>query len=291
MIQSRYEIPSVRGGARILRTLSTAGRPLGVSELSRALGLAKASVFRIVATLEMEGFVERVQGDAFKIGRVAFEVGSAYVACTNLECAFRPVAKRLVSEHNETIQLAILAGTEVIYVGKEESSQPVRLVSHLGTRLPAHITGLGKALLSQLTEQEVEELYGGTQLTQAATNSHASLESLLDDLRQIRERGWAHDNEEAADGLQCVASPILNGSGECVAAVSIAAPSQRMPECRLRQLGDVILEAALEISTLLGYRRSSANIDTLPDYAPIMTDNHNGESANPKPLTSNQTSN
>ncbi len=230
--------------------------------------MAKASVFRIVATLEMEGFVERVQGDAFKVGRVAFEVGSSYVACTDLECAFRPVAKRLVAEHNETVQLAVLAGIEVVYVAKEESSQPVRLVSQLGTRLPAHITGLGKALLSQKSDEEIIETYRGVRLAQGTANSHASLETLLTDLRQTRVRGWAHDNEEASDGLQCVASPIRNATGECIAAVSIAAPSQRMSDCRLQQLGQAIAQAALQISELLGYRRPRAWSDGAAPLAP-----------------------
>lgn len=232
--------------------------------MSRALALAKASVFRIVATLEMEGFVERVERDAFRVGRAAFEVGSAYAAYADMESVFRIVAQRLVAEHNETVQLAVLAGTENIYVGKEDSSQPVRLVSQLGTRLPAHITGLGKAMLSCLSESELQALYGDGPLPQMAPNSHTSLTSLLEDLRQIRVRGWAHDNEETAVGLQCVASPILDSSGRCIAAVSIAAPTQRMSESRLRQLGSVVAKAASEISALMGYRGTIALADVPP---------------------------
>lgn len=253
MTQSQYVIPSVRRAARILHTVAAADQPLGVSELSRILDLPKSTVFRIVTTLELEKFLERLEGDRFRIGVLAFEVGSAYATRFDLESAFQKVAWRLVREHNETVQLAILMGTDILYIGKEDCSQPVRLVSKAGTRLPAHTTSLGKALLSCLSEEELHSLYPDGRLTQMTPNSHTLLASLIEDLQKVRERSWAHDNEETAIGLQCVGSPICDEGGRPIAAVSIAVPSQRMSAERLVQLGEAVKGAASEISSLVGH--------------------------------------
>lgn len=251
---SRYEVPAVRRGSQILRLLAAADSPMGVTALSRSLGLPKASVFRIVISLELEGFVERLDGNRFQIGRSAFEVGAAYTRDSGLESAFRTVAKRLVAEHNETVQLAILVDTDVLYIGREESSEPVRLVSRLGTRLPASCTALGKALLSGLSAEQLRSLLPHRGLVQLTSNSHHYLASLAEDLELARRRGWAHDMEEAAVGLQCFASPIRDAGGNHLAAISIAVPSQRVSSERQIVLGQAVKAAAFEISRMLGHR-------------------------------------
>jgi len=252
MAPSRYLVPSVQRAARILRAVSSSGRAVGVSELSRHLDLPKSTVFRIVLTLESEGLLQRVDGDRYRVGVLAFEIGCAYATRLDLESAFRRIARQLVRDHNETVQLAILAGRDILYIGREECSQPVRLVSTLGARLPAHATGLGKALLAALPEAELETLYPDGRLPQLTPNTLSSLPALLAELDRTRQRGWAHDREEAALGLQCVGSAIRNGDGPAVAAISIALPSQRMTGKLLALLGAAVREGAEEISWLIG---------------------------------------
>jgi IclR family KDG regulon transcriptional repressor len=166
--------PTAWRTVQILRATAAADKPVGVSELARMLGLPAASVFRIVITLEREGFLDRDSGNRYGIGFGAFEVGSSYTKHLNLESAFRRVAKRLVAQYDEPVQLAIPVGTDVLYIGKEDCSQSVRLVSTLGTRLPAHVTSLGKALLSCLPDSEVDLLYPTGSFTQATVKSHAT---------------------------------------------------------------------------------------------------------------------
>lgn len=250
--RSKYQIPSVLRSGYTLRTLAIAERPLSISELSRMLKVPKATMFRILVTLEQGGFVERVDKDRFAIGYAAFEVGSAYTRRFHLESAFRHVARKLVQEYNETVQLAVLLGTDVLYIAKEECTQPVRLVSNVGTRLPASVTSLGKALLACLSNDEVNALYGHLEcLPRLTPNSHTTLASLIADLERVRERGWAHDNEEAAIGLQCVGSAIKDHTGKAIAAISISVPSQRMSLERVIQLGEAVKAAARELSTMM----------------------------------------
>ena len=252
MAQDQYVIPSVQRAVRILQTLAAADQPLGVSELSRLLHLPKSTVFRIVTTLEREQFLERLDTDRFRIGVSAFKVGSAYATHSDLESAFHRVARRLVDEHNETVQLAILAGTDILYIAKEDCSQSVRLVSKLGSCLPAHATSLGKALLACLSDDELYALYPEGCFTPLTPHSHTLVSRLVEDLWRVRARGWAHDHEEVAVGLQCVGSAIYDSAGTPIAAISISIPSQRMTDERVQGLGVAVRGAASEIGSLLG---------------------------------------
>lgn len=251
--KSRYEVPSVRRSGKILLAMAASENAVGISELSQLLSLPKATVYRIMQTLELDGFVERVDGDRYTIGYSAFEVGRAYIKRLDLQSAFTRVSHQLVADHNETVQLAILVGTDVLYIAKEDSSQAVRLASNVGSRLPASATSLGKAMMAYLPDDQVRALYPHGHLVQMTPNSHESLTSLLADLIVIRERGWAHDNEEVAIGLQCVASAILDQHQNPVAAISMAVPTHRITEERLAHLGESVKQAALDIGTLLGY--------------------------------------
>jgi IclR family KDG regulon transcriptional repressor len=154
------------------------------------------------------------------------------------------------------VQLAILVGADVLYIGKQDCLQSVRLVSTLGTRLPAHVTSVGKALLSCLSDSEVDLLYPSGRLVKGTVNSIATMAALLDDLRTVRERGWSHDNEEVSIGLQCVGAAIRDDLGHPLAAMSMAVPTQRVLPGTVEELGEAVRKGALEISGMLGYRPS-----------------------------------
>jgi DNA-binding IclR family transcriptional regulator len=248
--------PTAWRTVQILRAVAAADRTVGVSELARMLALPAASVFRIVVTLEREGFLDRDSSNRYSMGFGAFEVGSAYTAHLGLEPAFRRVAKRLAAQYDEPVQLAILVGADVLYIGKQDCLQSVRLVSTLGTRLPAHVTSVGKALLSCLSDSEVDLLYPSGRLVKGTVNSIATMAALLDDLRTVRERGWSHDNEEVSIGLQCVGAAIRDDLGHPLAAMSMAVPTQRVLPGTVEELGEAVRKGALEISGMLGYRPS-----------------------------------
>jgi IclR family KDG regulon transcriptional repressor len=250
--------PTAWRTVQILRAVAAADRAIGVSELARMLGLPAASVFRIVVTLERERFLDRDGSNHYGIGFGAFEVGSAYTAHLGLEPAFRRVAKRLAAQYDEPVQLAILVGADALYIGKQDCLQSVRLVSTLGTRLPAHVTSVGKALLSCLSDSDVDLLYPAGQLAKATVNSIATLAALHNDLRVVRERGWAHDNEEVSIGLQCVGAGIRDDLGRPLAGMSMAVPSQRVLQGTIEELGEAVRKGALEISGMLGYLPGAA---------------------------------
>jgi IclR family acetate operon transcriptional repressor len=176
--------------------------------------------------------------------------------------AFRPVAARLVAECGQTIQLGVLDDREVVYVAKVDGTEPVRLVSHDGARLPAHTTALGKALLASLPPDDFERLYRRRTLTPRTRYSIVSLETLRAEVDAIRGQGFACDHEETALGLYCVAACVMGRDGKAVAAVSISIPGHRMREDRFAEMADRVRRTASAISASLGYagvRTQSAN--------------------------------
>jgi IclR family KDG regulon transcriptional repressor len=255
-----YSVPAVDKALRILRTLAGPNDGLGLAELASHLGLPKSTVLSILTTLAHHHFVERDSSGKWSLGLAAFEVGSAYASRMDLLTAFRAIAGPLASQCGQTIQLAVLDGTEVVYVGMVDGTEPVRLVSRVGARLPAHTTALGKALLAGLPDGQFESLYSGSVLTPLTSFSIVSLEALRDELSRIRLQGTAYDNEETAVGLHCVAKQIMGRQGQPVAAISVSIPSHRMSEARQSQTEGLVRTAADEISRRLGWAEISAAV-------------------------------
>jgi DNA-binding IclR family transcriptional regulator len=171
---------------------------------------------------------------------------------------FYQAARKIVEECGETVQLAILDQTEVIYVAREDGTQPVRLISYVGKRLPAHATGLGKVLLAALPDGSFDSLFSKRPLAALTARTISSVNQLKAELRLVRERGYAHDNQESAEGLECLAAPIFDHTGQVIAAISVSLLSARAsPEhfqCILRS----VQRAVREISDRMGWRVPAA---------------------------------
>ena len=259
-----YTVPAVDKALRILKALALSPDSLALADLASQLELPKSTIHSILTTLSHHQFAERDGGGRWTLGLATFEVGSAYAARMDLVTAFRSVAARLAAECGQTIQLGMLDGREVVYVAKVEGTEPVRLVSREGTRLPAHTTALGKVILAFLPPQEFERLYGGRHLTARTPYSIVSLQGLRAELERIRAQGFAYDNEETALGLHCVAAPIATPESPAAASVSVAIPSHLMSEARFAQVKERVISAAGEIAARVGYRTPGAGNGDLP---------------------------
>ncbi|NMP25037.1 IclR family transcriptional regulator [Sulfobacillus harzensis] len=164
-----------------------------------------------------------------------------------------PHLDRLSSELGETVQMAILDGTDIVYIAKSESQRPVQLVSSVGSRLPAHATGLGKALLACLSAERLEELYGNTEsLAVLSPNTIRTFDALRHDLQSIRARGYAIDAGECTPGLFCIATPILGVDHKALAAISVSVPESRFVEADRSKLASRLIKEAHSLSRKLG---------------------------------------
>lgn len=252
----------VKSAYRALDVLEAmAAGPATLSELSRRLDIPKSSLHGLLRTLSERGWVEVSQGGTrFRLGLRALQVGARFVDEDETVARVAPVLDRLAARTGETVQQARLDGDKVVYLAKRDSSHPVRLVSSIGSRLPAHATALGKALLASRDDQTVRELL--TFPLQALTGrTITSWQSLTTELSDTRARGYAVDNGEVADGLRCFAVTVpadgLHGGGDSPTdAISISVPEFRLDSQRESDLVDALLEtqALLESSVPRVYR-------------------------------------
>lgn len=251
-----YTVQSIVRAVSLLDILRTADRSgVSLQAISELSGLAKASAFRILHTLEHAGLVERAAGSrCYRLGVHCLELGEAYLEQLDLRKEALPVLEALRGQFNETVHLGVLDDElRVVYLDKLETTHAVGLMmSRVGRTAPSHCTGLGKALLAAKDPDVIAELQSREALRSYTSNTIYEPTALRAELARVRKRGFALDLEEHEPGVRCVAVAI-RGAGDHAAAVSIAGPAQRMPERRLRgELAEGLISAAAEISRRLG---------------------------------------
>jgi len=230
----------------ILLVLAEARRPMSFAELQRLLGWPKGSLHALLKTLESQRFVLLdANNGKYTVGIAAFEVGTAYPAPTDLRYAAIPVLEELVRTVDETCHVAVLDRGQVVYIDRIESAQEVRFVAAIGRRLPAYATGVGKALLAELTDEQVIGLYP-PRLPSLTGTTLKTRDKLLEELRRVRQDGYALDDEESTPGVRCVAVALVGDPG-CSAAFSLSIPVQRAPMERLHALAPRLQQAVAEI--------------------------------------------
>lgn len=236
--------------ARIVALL-TAFRPgddaLGVSELARRTALPKSSVHRLVGHLTEHGLLER-DGTSARLGLKLFEIGQLATRQRGLVDAARPHLADLREATRNTVHLATLEGTEVVYLDILRGPDAPRLPSRVGGRFPAHATGVGKAILAWSDDAAVDRVVA-TGLPRVGPRTLTSPALLRRHLAKVRADGVAFEREESGVGVVCVACPMLDGSGRPVAAISISGWSNRL---RTDRLAPAVRTTALTLSRTLG---------------------------------------
>ncbi len=182
-----------------------------------------------------------------------FNVGAAYIHNRDVLSVAGPFMRRLMLLSGETVNVAIRNGNEAVLIGQLECKSMVRMCAPLGSRLPLHASGAGKALLYPLAEEELMSIILQTGLQHTPTTL-VDMPTLLKDLEQARELGYTVDKEEHVVGLNCIASAIYDDVGSVVAAISISGPSSRLTEDRFVSQGELVRDTARDISTALGLK-------------------------------------
>jgi IclR family KDG regulon transcriptional repressor len=252
--RSHSTLSSVQNAARVLKEYSKGTRDLGVTELSRRLGVGKSTAHRLVNTLALEGILEQdPHTGTYRLGLVMYELGASVALHADLHEACSPVIDHLRNATKETVQIAVLDSREVVYVERRESPQTLRLFGRVGFRNDAHCTSTGKLLLASLPPHVLETTLNGWRLKQHTPHTIVRIDKLRAELSNIRKNGWAENNNESEMGVASVAAPVRNGMGEVIAAVSVAGPVQRLTGDSLRRFARPCIEAGVAISRRLGY--------------------------------------
>ncbi len=234
---------------RVLSAFRAEDDELGPSELARRTGLPKSTVHRIMQALVEEGLLER-RGQEVRLGLRLFEIGQRVPRQRVLRDAALPYMADLWEATRQTIHLAVLEGTEVVYVEILHAPGGPEFPSRVGGRLPAHATGVGKAILA-FSPPEVVQRVLEAGLSRMSGRTVAAPGLLLRELARIRREGVAYDREESGPGIVCAAAPVLGRGGEVLGALSASGLSTRM---RPERIAPAVHTAALALSRTLGRR-------------------------------------
>lgn len=230
--------------------LLAARSPLSLSELARELGIAKSTLHRICSVLVERGWAVRDSDGRFDLGIRALRLGSSSSELP-MVTAFRTVAAEFLTRHDETIALAILDGVESLFIALEETSQPVRLVTHVGSKTPAFASASGRVVLASHPPAAVAAMFGGQLLvtpTGRRLNGVAELQSILS---EVRERGFAENWEETAEGLFAASVPVVNDEEVTLCALTTLIPISRVTSERREAIVADLQALGVELSGLV----------------------------------------
>ncbi len=253
--KSDYLIQSVSRALDILEAFAIGQEELGVTELSRKLKLHKNNVFRLLATLETRGYVEQDRATGtYRLAMKTFEVASVFLHHLGLVKQARPALEQLARETGETAYLAVLEGASVVCVDMVETTQPVRVVPHLGRRLPAYATALGKVQLAFRTQDELDQLWKLEEPSPVTGRTIVGRSRLADELARVAAQELAVEDEELEEGVRGVAAPVRDYAKRVAGAIGVRGPAFRLTLDRIEgDLAPRVKAAAQEVAKRLGY--------------------------------------
>jgi IclR family KDG regulon transcriptional repressor len=240
----RERLSSVATAIRLLKAFSEDEVEIGISALARRLGLAKSTVHRLAVTLVSEGLLEQNRENGkYQLGIALFRLGALVRRRMNVSNEARPYLYDLREKINESVHLAILDETEIMYVYNLEGTHAIRMRSDIGVRKPAYCTAEGQAILAFQPNDVVD-----------TPKTITSAEKFIKALGATRQRGCAIEDEESEIGMVCIAAPIRDDSGDVVAAVGIAGPLTRLSKKSIAGVMPHVIATADLVSARLGYR-------------------------------------
>jgi DNA-binding IclR family transcriptional regulator len=246
-------VKSVNRSIDIISLLSSSEKSLGVTEISERLNLPKSTVSRLLSTLYYREFVQKdKQTKRYSLGLKLFELGSQIFNELDLRKIVKPFLEDLANEINETVHFVIEDNGEVLYIEKIESSHGLRQYSQIGKRGPLYCTGVGKAFLSTKNMNEIDNLLKNKELISYTKNTITNVSELKKELKVIKQKGYAIDNEEINEGVKCIAVPIFDYTGSSIGAISISGPTFRMKNTE--EKADKLMDTAKKISRQLGHQ-------------------------------------
>jgi DNA-binding IclR family transcriptional regulator len=229
---------------------------LSARDITERLGLPRTTVHELLVTLVARSYLISVPGQPvqFRLGMPVFQLGAAFAGQLDLVREAQEVAHDVAAACNEAVHVAVLNGPDVIYLVKVDSTHPVRMVSAVGRRLPAHCTAVGKMLLSDLDPADLDALAPDGELPGMTPDSITDLDRLRTELDSVRGAGVAIDDGESDSAVRCVAAPVRDHTGAVVAAMSVSAPIIRWTPATPAEWTRLVREGAAALSARLGYR-------------------------------------
>jgi IclR family transcriptional regulator, acetate operon repressor len=243
-------VASVARAMRVLQAFADHPGGVALTRLSAELGYGKASLSKIMATMEREGFVRRDGAGHFHLSWRLLALAFGHAQRVGMSGVCMPVLQALADETDELVQLAVIEGEHVLFVAKAEGpGQTLRLVPLVGVAAPTHATASGKVWLASLSEGQAVQVMRRQGLARVTSRTITSQSRLLAELRRVRRDGYAITDGELAEEGRAIAAPILHGD-RVVGAVAVSGPSFRLPLSRLQRLAPRVRRSARELEAL-----------------------------------------
>jgi DNA-binding IclR family transcriptional regulator len=240
----------------VLRVLSQTDHDADLAALAEQTSLPKSTLVRILSTLKLHNAVQQdPKTRRYRLGWGLIHLGKSAERQFDLERIVRPYLEQLSKESGETASLAILEGMRAIYLAQELSDSIIRGVPPIGAELELHCTAVGKVLLTSFSDDLFDALISEYGLPRATEKTIDNSEQLRNEIAAIATRGYALDDEEAERGGRCIAAPILDNSGNVVAAISITGPTSRIELHRVEEYAGIVKRVAGKVSEALSTTR------------------------------------
>jgi IclR family transcriptional regulator, KDG regulon repressor len=252
--KTSYDAPAVTGAVRIIEYLCERRDPAGISDIANHLGLNKNMTYRIIHTLQKEGWILQVDRTRYTMGLSPFHHLAKPISRMDIMQASREPLRQLWEKSGESCYLGIIDGTRTLFLEHLDAIGDVRITARPGSRFHMHCAAPGKVLLAFSNESFVDKVVSENGLPAHTRKTFTSVDALKDDLQSIRKRGYGLDIEEYAEGLICFAAPIFNHHSEIAGAIGLSVLTLYYSKQKMiRELGPLVLEAAARCAVALGY--------------------------------------
>ncbi len=249
-------VQSVERTLAIVEVLSEYDEGLGLTEISEKVDLHKSTVHRLLYTLMVKSYVEQNEStNKYRLTLKLFELGSKKVEKMNIVTIARPMLKELMEKTNEVIHLVVREGTEIVYIVKVESQNPIRMYSKIGKRSQVYCTAVGKSMLAYMTDKEVLDIWQSSKIEKLTEHTVTDFNEFKASINKVKEEGYAIDEQENEIGIRCTAASILDYKGEVCSAISISGSIISFKEEKIEEFSKLIIEYSARISKKLGYKK------------------------------------
>jgi len=247
-------VQSIDRAVAIIECFSVNKRELKLSEIANMLDLNKSTVHGIINTLKYHGFVDQDELTLrYRLGVRFIEFGDTVINSMSIRNVAFPVIDDICGKIEETVHIAMLDGSDVIYIEKKECTQSIKTSTKIGVRIPAYVTADGRIILCHMEKNKLMDIFPRC-IKKLTANTVTDKHKMMQMFEEMKESGYALDNQETVKGIICVAAPIFDHEGNVKFSLSVTGPAMRLNEDKIKELIIIIKKAAYEISCRIGYR-------------------------------------
>lgn len=247
-------VQSVDRALSILEMLSDYEDGLGITDISLKLDMHKSTVHRLLNTLMHKGYIHQCKVTSkYTVTFKLFELGSKKVNKLDISSISKPHLEELMKRTNEVVHLGVRENQDIIYISKVEPEKSIQMYTRIGMRKPMYCTAMGRSIMIDMSESRISDIWNVSEIIKFTDKTITELEDFINFMKDVKNKGYALDNQEIELGIRCISAPIRDYTGNICAAVSISSSILHFTEDKIEEFSKLILEYTNKISRELGY--------------------------------------